>query len=267
MLGLMARSKMFEITHSAQLSERQISDVLHRLAPGVRIPNFCSAERISKVHDGLFQHPDRGSLGHAKEFTRLGMAYSEIRSQEVRQAYHQAARANMQRLRDLFKPYASPMDELRLVLDESWPYGAHLLDIEGEKCFSGICRYQDPDVDLCPHIDKLEWNVPTSLQTRLQSQLSAIIYLQVPEEGGELEIWNIEPTEEEYRSLVGERHYGIDRDRLPAADFTLSPEVGDLILINTRLIHAVRPVRNEPRITLSCFIGYRGDDSPLIYWS
>ena len=91
--------------------------------------------------------------------------------------------------------------------------------------------------------------------------------IEVPKQGGELEVWNTRPSEDEYQRLKSDRHYGIDRDRLRPADFTTRPEDGDLIIINPRFIHAVRPVHHTPRITLSSFIGYFGEQSPLIYWS
>ncbi len=179
------------------LSPPLIHDLLEHRIYGIRIPGFCSQHSLQAAREGLFDHPQRGALGHAREFTRLGIAYAEVKSEAVRSAYHQSARANIQRVRSLFTPYLSPIDEFRLRLDEAWPRDAHLLDVDGQKCFTGVCRYQEPGIDLCPHIDKLEWNLPAHLQVNLQAQLSVNIYLQVPERGGELEVWNIRPSAEQ----------------------------------------------------------------------
>jgi len=255
-------------TISADALEPQlIQDLLAHRIYGIRIPGFCSPQGLAAARAELFDHPQRGALGHAREFTRLGIAYAEVKSDEIRSAYHDAARANIQRVRSAFSPYLSPIDEFRLRLDEVWPRGAHLLDVDGQKCFTGVCRYQEPGVDLCPHIDKLEWSLPAHLQVNLLAQLSVNIYLQVPDQGGELEVWDIRPSPPEYQALKRERHYGIDRDHLPPADFSTRPQDGDLIIINPRFIHAVRPVHRSPRITLSSFIGYFGEQSPLIFWS
>ncbi|KQQ62627.1 proline hydroxylase [Pseudomonas sp. Leaf127] len=258
---------MLATIEARALSSVHIQQLLDHAIYGIRIPGFVSEQSLEAARRQLFDHPQRGALGHAREFTRLGIAYAEIKDDTVRQAYHQAARGNIDRVRDAFRPYLSPLDDLRLRLDEAWPRGAHLLDVDGQKCFTGVTRYQEPGIDLCPHIDKLEWNLPPHLQVALQAQLSANIYLQVPAQGGELEVWNTRPSEDQYQHLKSARHYGIDRDRLPPADFTTRPEDGDLIIINPRFIHAVRPVHHTPRITLSSFIGYFGEQSPLIYWS
>ncbi|WP_411128816.1 hypothetical protein [Streptomyces sp. x-19] len=47
----------------------------------------------------------------------------------------------------------------------------------------------------------------------------------------------------------------------------IKPAPGDLLLLNPRQIHAVRPSSDEPRITLGHFIGYHGADLPLTLWS
>lgn len=69
-------------------------------------------------------------MEHTKEFTRLGIAYAEIKLEQVRVQYHQYARKNIQRLRDIFGELASPMDRLRVLLDDLWPNGASLFNNE-----------------------------------------------------------------------------------------------------------------------------------------
>ncbi|CDG96850.1 Prolyl 4-hydroxylase, alpha subunit [Xenorhabdus bovienii str. puntauvense] len=234
---------------------------------GIRIAEFASKEAIHRAENFLFNHVERDELGHAKEFTRLGIAYAEIKSEQVRVEYHQHARQNIQRVRDVFGELASPMDRLRVLLDDLWSQGASLLNVAGEKCFVGVCRYLTPGIDLEPHIDNLTWTLPAHVSWQLQYQLSANIYLQVPDEGGELEIWKKQPNEEEYQHLQGERHYGISRTDISSPDLVIKPVARDLIIINPRFIHAVRPVSRVDRITLSAFIGVKSEQEPLIYWS
>ncbi|WP_051011299.1 2OG-Fe(II) oxygenase [Bartonella rattaustraliani] len=124
-----------------------------------------------------------------------------------------------------------------------------------------------PGIDLEPHIDDLEWTLPKDIDFKLKHQLSANIYLQVPEKGGELELWNILPSAQEYEKLKGNRHYGINRHDMPPPAVTLKPELGDLIFLNPPFIHAVRPVADADRITASAFIGIEADDKSLVYWS
>lgn len=50
-------------------------------------------------------------------------------------------------------------------------------------------------------------------------------------------------------------------------DAALDSEEGDLVLFNSRRMHAVTPGSDKPRLSLSCFVGYRGVASPLTFWS
>jgi hypothetical protein len=233
----------------------------------IRIRGFASPSVIRCAEQRLLAHPERGALGHATEFTRLGIAYAEIRSDEVRSAYHQHALANIQRVRTLFGDLASPIDRLRTLLDDVWPDGARLLSVDGRKCFVGVCRYLTPGIDLEPHIDSLEWTLPKDIAWTLRYQLSANIYLQVPSHGGELELWNVAPDPSEYASLQGDRHYGISREKMSAPDAIVKPDSGDLIFLNPRFVHAVRPVLDKDRVTLSAFVGVMSETEPLVYWS
>ncbi|WP_426575374.1 2OG-Fe(II) oxygenase (plasmid) [Xenorhabdus stockiae] len=233
----------------------------------IRIPNFVQGQSIKRAKEKLFFHQDKGSLNHAREFTRLGIAYSEIKTEEIRKEYHQQAIKNIQRVRDIFGDLVSPIDRFRTLLDDIWPEGAHLLSVKKQKCFVGVCRYLTPNIDLEPHIDNLEWTLPSDIEWALKYQLSSNIYMQVPDIGGELEIWNIQPNATEYAHLKGNRHYGINRNDMLKPDLVIKPKVGDLIILNPRFIHAVRPVKEQDRITLSSFIGVISENNPLIYWS
>ncbi|MFJ7143147.1 2OG-Fe(II) oxygenase [Pseudomonas protegens] len=258
---------MFTVTTADKLEARHILDVVEKRSYGVQLKGFCPPDTLQVARDHLYQQELRSAFSQQQEFVRVGKAYIEIQDEQSRAEYHALALPNIRKIRNLFRPLASPIDELRLLLDEVWPQGAHLLQVGGQKCFVGIARFQGSGVDLTPHTDKLERNAPEGHSPPLLTQLSTNIYLEIPEDGGELEIWGIEPDEEEYNRLKGERAYGIERHLLPPPDFVIKPEPGDLILLNPRLIHAVRPSASSTRVTLGVFIGYYGEQQPLAYWS
>ena len=45
------------------------------------------------------------------------------------------------------------------------------------------------------------------------------------------------------------------------------PETGELILFAANRVHAVRAIRSGTRVTVSCFIGFRGRFDQLFLWS
>ncbi len=56
------------------------------------------------------------------------------------------------------------------------------------------------------------------------------------------------------------RHWGLQMSRS-------RPEPGDLLIFNSRKMHAVSPGTGRSRLAVSCFVGYRGKQQALTYWS
>ncbi|AHH97245.1 hypothetical protein KALB_3881 [Kutzneria albida DSM 43870] len=254
-------------TTREEFSHEHIVSVAKKENFAVLVKGFCRPEVLQVAQEKLTAYRSRERSTTDGQFWRMGFPYSEIEDEATRRRYHDEALSSIARLREMFAPYASPEDELRLLLDERWRAGAELMRVRGEKCFVGVCRFQGNNVDLVPHTDKVERFLPAGYQSRLQAQLSTNIYVNIPEVGGELEMWDMEPAEEEYQRLVAGRSYGIERDKLPEPTAVIKPEPGDLALLNPRLIHAVRPSGDTTRITIGTFIGYLGEDEPLVYWS
>lgn len=255
------------LTTKEDFSHEHILSVAKKENFAVLVKNFCSEDGLRVARQQLTDYRSQEQSTVDGDFWRLGFPYSEITDDETRAKYHAEAPGSIARLRGMFAPYASPLDELRLLLDERWQAGAELLRIGGKRCFVGVCRFQGSSVDLVPHSDRVERFLPAGYESDLQAQLSTNIYVNVPENGGELELWDLELDEDAYAELVGDRAYGIDRDRLPPPTSVVKPEPGDLALLNPRLIHAVSPSQDSTRITIGSFIGYQGEDRPLAYWS
>lgn len=247
-------------------------DDLTRLLAGdlaaIRIPNYYPKKLCREISQKLLMHPGRSYFNKASEIGRIGMAHFEIDSTELFEFYHDNAVKHTKELRSVFHPYFSPVDKLRLTLEEVWPAGAGLETLYGKKCAAGICRVIDPAKELLAHNDRLDRDSPDSYQAQsLLGQLSACVYLQVPEKGGELKLWDTEPKDErEYEELKRGR-YGVDEVKLGEPSFELKPQEGELLIFNVRKYHGVAPGEGKERINVGVFIGYRGDAAPLSYWS
>ena len=195
----------------------------------------------------------------------------------------------------------SPLDKLRLELDECWPGGATLLkDSAGRPYLPGVGRLmQGPTrwADGFAHVDEL-----TPLRTD-RGLFSANVYLEVPPTGGELHIWNVAwvsvklesclcvvpiKTETNYRTELSfpstvkysrwdfYRHAATLslltnpneeaqrqlRGRLPPP-LRIRPEAGDLIVICAQRPHAVQGFPIGNRVSLQSFITHEGARKPL----
>ncbi|MCF8587204.1 2OG-Fe(II) oxygenase [Gordonia liuliyuniae] len=231
----------------------------------VRITGLIEADALDGLRRVFVGRDDHGPLATDPQFRRIGHAFSETGPGQEAEYFDEAA-GHRRSLRSLAAPYPYPSDSVRLLLDETWPFGATLLESESRKFFAGVVRYQQAGVDLEPHTDNVQRNLPDG-GLGIRRQLSVNVYLDVPDVGGELEIWDSFPTEDDYRELSGGRAWGVDRSIVGEPAVTVKPTVGEAIFIDPRRVHAVAPSADRPRVTIGLFIGVRADEQPLAVWS
>lgn len=196
-------------------------------------------------------------LGVDREGLPFNLLY-DTTDEKLVQQYYQAAKENIARIREYAAPAMTPIDKLRLELDENYASGAMVAAFQRKKMLAGIGRVSHAEMSHMsedpPHFDALPCKF-----ANLASQFAANIYLKVPDAGGELELWNVEPLTP--LSVVPDAW----RKKLPPS-IVLKPEVGDLIIFNCRKPHAIRRFSGEPRVTMQVFIGY-DHGQPLQLWN
>lgn len=176
----------------------------------------------------------------------------------ARETYYREALPAIRRLRSACAPDVSPIDRFRLELDELWPGGARVASFEGKSMFVGIVRVMQPAAsegsELYPHFDALPSDV-----WDFDGQFAANIFVKVPPRGGELEIWDVPPLEPGATLRPDWRETG-------GPPLMINPEVGDLIVFNSRKPHAVRRFDGSVRISVQTFLGVRKSD-PVLLWN
>ena len=165
-------------------------------------------------------------LGVDREGIPFNLLYNNADA-SLKHQYYQSAKKNIARIRAYAAPALTPVDKLRLALDENYIPGAMVAAFQQLKMLAGIGRVshahlshmsEDP-----PHFDAL----PHAF-SHLDAQFAANIYLQVPESGGELELWDINPMTP--LSTVPDNW----RQQLPPSS-RIKPAIGDLIIFNCRM--------------------------------
>jgi hypothetical protein len=239
----------------------------------IRIPNFYPKKACERLAAWYENHPNIELYSYTAyidgvltdidlRVARIGISYNTTDGKEqddpTFDAYYKAALPNMMATRKASLPYLAPIDQLCVHLDNA--VGARIARFDGKTMFVGIGRITKSEAVKLqdqPHFD----SVPAKYG--IEKQFSANVFLTVPSEGGELEIWNHRPLTLEEIDNVDPNS---DMRTIMGDSFLIKPEQGDLIIINPRRPHAVRTYSKGTRISTTCFIGYRSG-KPLVLWS
>lgn len=256
-LGL--KRETLNASHIKRLATGQCS-VLH-------IKGFVDKAACSQITQGALNYGYSAYL-NVPSVRRIGMAFYETESKpDLLEKYFAVAQQNQENLRRACAPMLSPLDLLRCKLDEIWEAGASLQTLYGKKMFVGLSRMVEPGTTFLAHHDIFEQDAQGAPEaTSVQAQFGANVYVQVPENGGELLMWDMNMAPRIFDQLRG-KDYGLKVETLPEPDIVVKPETGDLLIFDSRKMHAVAPPVGKPRLALSCFVAYRGDDEPLTFWS
>ncbi|WP_404789980.1 2OG-Fe(II) oxygenase [Altericista sp. CCNU0014] len=261
-------SSPIKVTNS--IAKQDILDLVDGKYACLRIPNYYPDWLCSQLCQNLLKLPEFSRYLRAKDVgvQRTGLTFFETKGDaNLLNQYYSEASKMCAAIRNSCFPYLAPIDKLRLELEERWPMGARLENIHGKTMMVGIVRMFEEHFELPPHQDVLARDMNEDLdRVLLQTQLSANIYLQGARYGGELEVWKENPCQKEFLKLSKDGLH-LDPDKLSNPEVSIKPMTGDLILFDSGRVHAVRPSVDGTRVSMSCFVGYRGQKMPLTYWS
>lgn len=256
--------------HTAErLSLDALMTLLRGGALAVRIPAYWAPSLCAELCDELLTRLHGDKESYRRIYLSDVPAFTEtLRDPRMRMEYLRDSAVRLDHFREACMPLGSPTDRLRCELDELWPAGAGLLRIEGRPIYFGIMRVWDAQAEALPHFDVINaLSEELKLVERFSDQLGVNLFLRGSSEGGEFEAWdlNLSAVRNYREGVVGT--YGFPRSQLPAPDVKIKPSTGDLFLVKTTKLHAVRPTRRGERVTLSGFVGYQSTDHPLRLWS
>jgi CRP-like cAMP-binding protein len=253
-----------------ELRLSDLRDIVAGRVLAVRVPGWYTSRQCQQLCRRLLRHPgfSRYSIAPDVGVQRVGYSYFETRGDAERlDHYFDQAVPTIAEIRRVCAPLLIPIDRLRLELDEHWPAGAGLASLGGRKMFVGTSRLFEDGHSLPPHQDILARETDDEVATSLLAQLTVNVYLRTPRGGGELEIWDLIPSEQQVAEIYTGDYDFLDSSRLPASAALIKPGVGELILMLSNRVHAVRPSVGGPRVSMSCFIGSTGESERLVLWN
>ncbi|MGB3204477.1 MAG: hypothetical protein WBB28_05770 [Crinalium sp.] len=260
------------IIYAKELEEWHLIGLLDHSIDAVRVPNYFIEQECITISERIKKSKYfRAYPGHPS-VSRLGLELFECGESEIELAKHQAeAPTLIKEMRRLVHPYISPIDRLRVELDDIWSYGCNLAKLGDQKVFAGIVREHKKDSPGEPHCDVMGWGFLGSYKDKpnLINNIAANVYLRTSESGGEIMLWDEWPTQSEYNieRKIDEPVIVGDHKKITQPKLEIRPNLGDLILFNSMRIHAVKKIETGVRMTWGCLIGYSGADDPLVIWT
>ncbi|ACK72970.1 conserved hypothetical protein [Gloeothece citriformis PCC 7424] len=258
-----------------QLTEESLKQVLFGDALAIQVPNFLETPLCQKLASWYENHYQRQqystefykdgkvfqvNLGVLRIGTPYNLTYGKAKTDPIWEKYYLDAQINMQARQSICFPHTDPIELLKSKLCDLCEHGATIASFDDKPMFSGIGRVSLPNAkanEIQPHCDCL----PEDYQ--LDGQFGVNFYLEVPEEGGELKVWDMKPlTPLEIKKMNIEKQW-----QSPSIKTHLiKPQQGDLVIINTRRPHAIKAYSEGKRISLATFMGYK-HNQPFLMWT
>ncbi len=248
-----------------------LSQLLKGHILAIRVPGYYSRSGCEALCERLDNHGHLNKkYDNAPELNiyRMGMSFFETRFNETLvDEYFRVSSEYFTVLKEFCAPYDSPFERFVADLKQVWPQGANRQLLNDKPMMPGLVRTFLEGQVFPPHQDMLIRDYP-DLPTSEHplSQLAVNVYLRNFDRGGELEIWDYAPDDTEVKSLYTGTHDFIDRQKIPKRSIRLRPQAGELILVQSSKLHAVRAGYGGKRTSFSCFTAYRGSEQPLTYW-
>jgi len=233
---LKVNSDMPGLSSTAEVQVDDIMSLIDAKVYAILIPGYCRKQVCGVVSKKLIDTNCVKKYHHAAGIGCVGMCYEMENSMKLFSKYYRDANKNIKKVRNMFSPYQSPMDKLRLNLQEIWPAGANLENLYGKNMFVGLLQVLEKGTDILPHQNVLKRDAPNALLAHtLEAQLAVNIYLQMPTRGGEIELWSQTCGDAEYQSLlIKQGEYATDRNKIGKPAMTFKPRAGDLVIFNAR---------------------------------
>lgn len=254
------------------LEEWHFIGLLNRSIDAVIIPNYFTEQECITVSEKVRMSQYFNTYPDQPSVSRLGIELYECENELDLAKYQEDAPILTQEMRRLVHPYISPIDRLRIELDDVWSYGCNLARLGDRKAFAGIVREFRENNPGEPHCDVMAWGFLEHYKDKpnVINQIAANIYLKTSGAGGEIVLWDEWPTQDEYkmaRNIDEPTSFGLDRKKITQPKLEIKPNQGDLILFNSMRVHAVKKVETGVRMTWGCLIGYSKSNEPLVVWS
>lgn len=257
---------LFKVVTASSFQRGDIADLAAGRCVAIRVPDFLTESECAKLLESLLkaEFESYGSARVYPQVMRFGIAVSDFMNEgRLSQGYWDALDADAsltERLGLGFDPFSLCQERLGADLPQPVTAGT----AAGRAFAPGVFR--EPNHGFQVHFDDARREFEDDLvDANLVAQFAFNLYLSVPPRGGETVMWRHlwRPEDEAFRLP---NSYGYSEAVVGDAEsIELKPAAREVLLLNPRYFHAVRPSEGARRISLGFSVGLT-DTGQLLTW-
>lgn len=236
----------------------------------IQVGQFVAREELVVIEGNLKDQTISWYANKANQQGRIGInatgyGYEADGKKKYFEATPQAEKARD----EIFEGIESPINKILTFFSHGFDTKiATEPELHGARYFAGLIRAMGAKSTL--HFDYAPNQLPGWSVSDAEEQFGLVLYLQMPTEGGELNIYNHPWTPEDdlYNNDVGQKGtYGFTDGFLGDTPYALvRPSEGDLVVFRARNFHQVGEIKSDrPRLGLTTFMSLQ--DGSLSLWS
>jgi hypothetical protein len=193
----------------------------------------------------------------------IGMPFFE-RSEIGREKYFLEIRNYQQLKKEIFSKYRSPTERIFDKFKPFFPFSVAVCNKYGEY-YTDIIFAQKSRRNI--HVDRVKYEFPKWNVASIIRQFSSVVYFQVPEIGGALEIFNRHWVNEDKALSKSPTRLELDDNLLQGVEsLKYFPKIGELILFQTGFYHRVLDsLGDKHRISCNTFFGLEANGSVIFF--
>ena len=176
------------------------------------------------------------------------------------------ARKSNELIQNLFSETVSPLEKMFQTIELLSHKKILTATEDGNSYSTCAIRIHKNGDSVHLHRDNCNFEMPDYFVSKYKNQLSAILYLQTPQSGGELKIYDKIWSKDDESQRNPE--FGYSFNVIEGVNYTtISPVAGNLVLINPNYYHSIESISGtDDRISIGFFFAESPDNS-LYSWS
>ena len=225
------------------------ADLTSGKTPFIIIPNIISESTCASLSEKIFKNfktvPGPGIKN------KIGTSLSSHIYEKSK--YFLNSQKSNTFIKNIFSDECSPLKLMHKIIAQTFEKQISTA-FENKMSYSDcVIRIHNDCDSVHLHRDNCNFEMPDYAVSKYENQLSAILYLQSPERGGELTVYDKQWNRYDERSR--QPNFGYSFDLVNGVSHTsISPTVGSLVLLNPNFYHKVESVHGtESRISIGFF--------------